>query len=65
MAEYKEKRKERQPAKEKVGENNVIYMFLAIILILIARERGLKNHFEAIAFAIILFVLLMGAFQYP
>lgn len=63
MAEYKEKRKERQPAKEKVGENNVIYMFLAIILILIARERGLKNHFEAAVFAITLFILLMGALR--
>lgn len=42
----------------------MIYLVLSIILILIARERGLKNYFEAIAFAITLFILLMGVFQY-
>ena len=41
----------------------MIYLILSIILILIARERGLKNHFEAAVFAITLFILLMGALR--
>lgn len=41
----------------------MIFLILSIILILVARERGLKNHFEAMVFAIILFILLMGVLR--
>lgn len=41
-----------------------VYIVLIVLLVAIARERGLKNSFEAAAFAISLFILLKGVFQY-
>lgn len=37
---------------------------LVVLLIVIAKERGLESIAEAIAFAVILFILLMGVFQF-
>lgn len=42
----------------------LLYLSLAVLLIAIANERGLKNVGEVVIFAVILFILLMGGFQY-
>ena len=42
----------------------LLYLTLAVLLIVIAKESGLENVGEAVAFAVILFILLMGVFQY-
>lgn len=42
----------------------LLYLILAVLLIAIAKERGLENVGEAVVFAVILFILLMGVFQY-
>ena len=41
----------------------LLYLALAVLLIAIANERGLENVGEAVVFAVILFILLMGVFQ--
>ena len=41
-----------------------VYIVLIALLIVIARERGLKNCFEIAVFASLLFILLMEVFQY-
>lgn len=40
------------------------YIIFMTVLFAVARERGLKNRIEAVTFAISLFILLMGVFQY-
>ncbi len=40
------------------------YIILIALMIAIARKRGLKNCFEAVVFASLLFILLMEVFQY-
>lgn len=42
----------------------LVYVILMIMLVAIARERGLKNGFEAALFSVSLFILLKGIFQY-
>lgn len=39
-------------------------MALALLLIVLAKEKGLESVAEAVVFAAILFILLMGVFQY-
>lgn len=40
------------------------YIVLMAVLVVVASKRGLKNCIEAVVFAISLFILLMGVFQY-
>ncbi|WP_162610629.1 hypothetical protein [Blautia sp. An249] len=39
-------------------------MALAFLLIVLAKEKGIENVAEAVAFAAMLFILLMEVFQY-
>lgn len=41
----------------------IVYLILILILVTVARTRGLYNTFEVSIFAAYLFILLMGAFQ--
>ena len=40
-----------------------VYIVLIVLLVAVARERGLKNGFETAVFAFILFALLTEVFQ--
>lgn len=41
-----------------------INIVLIVVLIVIARNRGLKNTFEVVIFTIALFISLKGVFQF-